>query len=80
MSDVNSKHRELFIKTYIDSGGNTCPNCQSDNIGVTDSISFDSGIGWQPILCSNCSTTWHDDYILTSISKLDIHNDHEGDN
>ncbi len=52
---------------YIQSGGNNCPFCESDDIEGCVGIETGSGIASQNVICNNCNEEWTDIYTLTDV-------------
>ncbi len=59
---------EEMKRAYINSGGNICPYCQSDDITAEDTDYFGSSQSTR-VLCNDCKRYWFDIYILTDIQE-----------
>ena len=57
---------EEMKQDYINSGGITCPYCQSDDITSEDTDYFGSSQSTR-VLCNTCNRYWFDIYTLTDI-------------
>lgn len=52
---------------YLESGGNACPFCGSDDVESSGQIQADSNIAWQQVDCLACDESWEDIYTLTGV-------------
>ena len=55
---------------YIENGGNKCPVCQSENIGISSNFESDGTEIWVPVSCSNCGSDWTEYYRLVAIDNI----------
>jgi hypothetical protein len=64
---------EEFNKiTYLDSGGNRCPFCQSENISAIGPIENNEDIQLTQIIqCDKCLKKWRDILTLTDIEEIE---------
>lgn len=58
-------------QAHVDSGGSTCPHCQSDHI-VGDSLEVDDGVVTQMVACNTCGERWTDVFRLSGIVEDSI--------
>ena len=63
-----AKLTEKQKKDYIESGGNKCPNCKSDNI-EGGPFNTESSEAWQKVWCTDCHEEWTDVYKLTEVEE-----------
>ena len=64
MAELTGKQKQ----DYIESGGNRCPHCGSDNI-EGGSFNTDSSKAWQGVWCVNCHEEWVDVYTLSDVEE-----------
>jgi transposase-like protein len=62
---------EEMKKAYLESGGNYCPVCRSEDIEATGGFDFEGGYVYENIVCNNCNSEWTDEYTLTGLLLLD---------
>lgn len=70
MADTAAEHIKR-IDRYIEQGGVSCPNCQSQDIEGR-SIEISAGCAWQPISCNNCPAVWNDVYKLDTVEGFEV--------
>lgn len=63
------KLTERQKEEYLNSCGNHCPYCKSENIDSIGSVETDDNYGWRNVLCNDCKKEWQDVYTLTSIDE-----------
>jgi len=63
------RKKKLNEKKYLESGGNICPYCGSDDLN-TGNVQTDSGIAWQDVECDGCGSEWRDLYTLTGVEEV----------
>lgn len=56
---------------YVSGNGNFCPNCRSIDIEANIALEADGLTAWGRVGCSNCKSTWNDQYRLAGFSDLD---------
>lgn len=56
---------------YVAGKGCFCPNCGSRNIEANVALETDGLTAWGRVGCSQCESTWHDQYKLVGFSDLD---------
>ena len=64
--------KKLSSKTvvdYLENNGSNCPVCGSPALDGEE-IQLGSGTAYQKIVCSNCQTSWYDNYKLTDIEII----------
>ena len=57
-------------KEYIESGGNLCPYCESENI-TGGHGEFDYDIAWRNVSCRDCGESWTEEFTMTGVTELE---------
>jgi hypothetical protein len=69
---VECDHKtDVQQENYLRTRGKFCPNCCSMNIESHGSMEADGDLVWSHVICSDCSSTWQENYRLESFSDLD---------
>jgi len=62
----------LTDKEYVESAGNTCPNCGCEENSVeAGQMEADGDYAWCNCGCSNCGAIWTDCYRLMGYNSLE---------
>ncbi len=56
---------------YVAGNGCFCPNCGSRNIEANVALETDGLTAWGRVGCSQCESTWQDQYNLVGFSDLE---------
>jgi transposase-like protein len=59
---------------FVQSCGNKCPSCQSENISAED-FEPEGAHAWRPVSCDDCGASWNETYSLTGYSELEPANE-----
>lgn len=59
-------------QAYLNSGGQHCPACGSEDIAALGGFEADINAAWQRVVCEaeDCKAEWNDLYTLTGFSDL----------
>jgi len=71
MSELRDEGVHLSKEAYKENFGSTCPNCGSDQL-EGNAIYVDTGSAYQEVSCTNCGSTWDDEYELTGYARLNV--------
>ena len=66
---MDEKQAKQLEKEYVESGGNFCPHCKSNNI-TSGKIEAGSNSAWAIVNCLECGEIWEDVYNLVGVSGL----------
>ena len=61
---------DIQQKNYVAGNGQFCPNCGGNNIEANVALDADGASAWGSVGCSDCESTWHDQYRLVGFSDL----------
>lgn len=73
ISSVNEQQRD-----YIARNGQFCPNCGSSHIEAEVALEADGLVAWGRIGCSDCESTWNDQYRLVGFDNLETRKNEAG--
>jgi len=62
----------LTDEEYIESAGNSCPNCRCNDSVNADQTFANGDSAWCNCDCSECGATWTDSYRLVGYNSLEI--------
>ena len=66
-SVVTDKQQEDYVAKH----GMICPNCGSCEIEATGTVEIDGPIGFGPVECKHCKSTWTDKYAIVGFDNLE---------
>jgi len=69
MSKTARKLTEEDKQEYLNSRGNICPYCRSDNISATGYMNADDLTAHRKVECFECGEEWLDVYTLTEVEE-----------
>ena len=58
-------------ENYVANNGHFCPNCGSNNIEANVALEADGLAAWGRVGCSDCESTWNDQYRLIGFNNLE---------
>ena len=58
-------------ENYIANNGQLCPNCGGGNIEANVALEADGLAAWGRVGCSDCESTWNDQYRLIGFDNLE---------
>ncbi|MEK6832779.1 MAG: hypothetical protein AABY32_01915 [Nanoarchaeota archaeon] len=70
VTDAEYEDMKKREKEYLESGGNICPFCNSEDI-TAGPVEFNSIQGFRDCECKTCKEAWQEHYSLSGISEYD---------
>ena len=64
------KLTKVMKKRYMDSAGNKCPYCNSENVETARQFNTDDLHAWRDDNCASCGKEWTAVYTLVDIEEV----------